>query len=370
MTAIFANVAGAVGFSVKLFTSLVTSLVLMLIFLAIAKIIRGLIGLLVHHRTAESAPTFRAHADRIQKDLIYLTHIALIGYWTYLVFAQFGLLYYLERWWHAITDIAWQIGEVTISIGALIDFSIVLLATWLVARLSDILLDLELFSRYQFPRGVPAAIKMITRYLIITVGTIFALTVLGIKLTDLSLIAGALGVGIGFGLRNIMANFVSGLLLVFERPVQQGDAVEVGGVFGDVQKIGIRATTIKTYDGSEVIVPNADFITKEVTNWTLSSKSRRIKMVYKTALDSDPYHVIETIRQAVEAQSEIRTDPKPKVLFDGYGDYFLQFTVYFWVDEKLLDIKSQTALAIYEALKTANIQIPTPPALIQHKGEI
>ena len=363
-----ANMVGAVNLSVKLLASLITSLFLFMIFMVLARIFRGLIVMFVRRRSIESKHLLQEYAHQIQNYLTFVVNFFLMAYWLYLVLRQFGLFYYVENWWRTLMAVSWKIGEVVVSVGSIVDFILVLALTWFLTRFITVMLDLELFSRYEFPRGVPAAIQMIVRYLIITVGVVFALTVLGIKLTDLSLIAGALGVGIGFGLRNIMANFVSGLLLIFERPVQQGDVVEVGGVFGDVQNIGVRATTIKTYDGSEVIVPNADFITKEVINWTLSSKSRRVKMQYKVAFGNDPRQVIEIIRSAIEKHPGIRKEPAPKVLFDGYGDYYLEFTVYFWVDEKLLDIKSETAINIYEALTEAGIEMPVPFSRISYEN--
>lgn len=127
-----------------------------------------------------------------------------------------------------------------------------------------------------------------------------------------------------------------------------------------MQRIGVRATTIKTYDGSEVIVPNADFITKEVTNWTLSSKLRRVKMAYKVAFGNNPRDVIAIIHNVIATHPDIKSDPAPKVLFEGYGDYYLEFMVYFWVEERLLDIKSETAIAIYEALSAAGVSMPVP----------
>ncbi|WP_457596878.1 mechanosensitive ion channel family protein [Hydrogenimonas sp.] len=363
-----ANLLGAVNLALKLLSALVTSLLLLILFMVLARIFRGLVAMLVRHRARESHRLVRQEAERIENYLVFLIDTGLLLYWGYLVLKQFDLLFFVEEWWRHLMAHSWQIGRVTVSLGALVDFLLVLALTWFLTRLVTVLLELELFSRYRFPRGVPAAIQMIVRYLIITVGVVFALTVLGVRLTDLSLIAGALGVGIGFGLRNIMANFVSGLLLVFERPVQQGDVVQVGQVFGDVQKIGVRATTIKTYDGSEVIVPNADFITKEVTNWTLSSKSRRVKLTYRVAPGAHPRQVIALIGEAIEKIDGIRSDPAPKILFDGFGDYYLEFVVYFWVDERVLDIKSEAGIAIFKALESAGIRMPTPHSTVQYEN--
>ena len=154
--------------------------------------------------------------------------------------------------------------------------------------------------------------------------------------------------------------------MIFERPVQLGDVVEMNKIFGDVHRIGIRATTIKTYDGSEVIVPNADFMTKEVTNWTLSSKLRRVKMAYKVAFGNHPREVIRIIIGVLNGHPGIKEDPAPKVLFEGYGDYYLEFMVYFWVEERIADIKSETAIAIYEALTEAGIKMPVPQSEVRY----
>ncbi len=357
---LLANLFGYYHLSHKLSNATLISLTIFMAFGVIAMVLGGLITMFVRRRSLESKHLLESYALQIENNLKFIVNGFLVLYWLYLVFKQFEISNFVAEWFAELMAMSWQIGDVTISVGSLVDFIIVLVLTTFLTRFVRIVLDLELFSRYEFPRGVPTAIQMMIRYLIIGVGILLALSVLGIKMSDLSLLAGALGVGIGFGLRNIMANFVSGLLMIFERPVQLGDVVEVDEVFGDVQRIGVRATTIKTYDGSEVIVPNADFITKEVINWTLSSKLRRIKMAYKVAFGNDPKEVIEIIKGVLLKHSDVKGDPEPKVLFEGYGDYYLEFTVYFWVEDRLLDIKSETAIDIYEALSEAGVRMPVP----------
>ncbi len=365
---IFANLLGAYNLAHRLTFSALVSLILFIAFTIIALVFNGLIVMLVRRRARNSSLLIDAYAEQIERQLKVLVNAALLLYWLYLVVKSFGVMNVIVEWFRRFLDLSWDIGNLHFSMAAIFNFLFILTITFFLTRFVRILLDLELFSRYRFPRGVPAAIQMILRYTILTVGVIVALHALGIELSDLSLLAGALGVGIGFGLRNIMANFISGIIMVFERPVQEGDVVQVDGTFGDVQKIGVRATTIKTYDGSEVIVPNADFVTKEVTNWTLSSKHRRVKMTYKVAFGNDPMKVIEIIRATIDRHPDVKRDPAPKVLFDGYGDYYLEFTVYFWVDERLLEIKSETAIAIYEALQEEGISMPVPFSSVRYEG--
>ncbi|HHH72361.1 MAG TPA: mechanosensitive ion channel [Sulfuricurvum sp.] len=355
-----ANLFGYYHLSHKLSNATLISMTIFMAFGVVAMVLGGLITMFVRRRSLESKHLLESYALQIENNLKFIVNGFLVLYWLYLVFNQFEISRFAQEYFTQLMAMSWQVGDVTISVGSLVDFIVVLVLTTFLTRFVRITLDLELFSRYEFPRGVPTAIQMMIRYLIIGVGILLALSVLGIRMSDLSLLAGALGVGIGFGLRNIMANFVSGLLMIFERPVQLGDVIEVDKVFGDVQRIGVRATTIKTYDGSEVIVPNADFITKEVINWTLSSKLRRIKMAYKVAFGNDPKGVIEIIKDVLLKHSDVKSDPEPKVLFEGYGDYYLEFTVYFWVEDRLLDIKSETAIDIYEALSEAGVRMPVP----------
>ncbi len=365
---IFGNLGGMYNLSHRLVLATLVSLILFVGFTVISMVFGGLIVMVVRRRALESSRLIDSYAAQIERQLKFIVNLFLIVYWFYLVLHSFGVIYLIEDAFGEFLALQWDIGNLHFSMAAIFNFFFVLTVTVFLTRFIRIFLDLEVFSRYRFPRGVPTAIQMITRYTVITIGVIVALHALGIELSDLSLLAGALGVGIGFGLRNIMANFISGIIMVFERPVQEGDVVQVDQTFGDVLKIGVRATTIKTYDGSEVIVPNADFVTKEVINWTLSSKHRRVKMAYKVAFGNNPKEVIDIIRRVIESHPDVKEDPEPKVLFEGYGDYFLEFTVYFWVDERLLDVKSETAIAIYEALNEAGVKMPVPLSNVRYEG--
>jgi small-conductance mechanosensitive channel len=197
-------------------------------------------------------------------------------------------------------------------------------------------------------------------------GILIALSSLGIDLGKFGLLAGALGVGLGFGLQNIIANFVSGLILAFERPIQVGDTVQVDTVFGNVQSIGVRSSTIKTFDGSEVIVPNADLISNRVTNWTLSDKRRRMELPVKVAFGYDPHQVLELILSVAKKHPDVLEDPEPFSVFNGFGDNYLDFTLYYWIPTNLFfKVKTEVALGVHDLLISKGIEPPIPQRAVK-----
>jgi small-conductance mechanosensitive channel len=224
------------------------------------------------------------------------------------------------------------------------------------------LLEDEVFPRVTLPRGVPNALAAASRYAILLLGFLFAVAAAGAELSRFAVLAGAFGVGIGFGLQNVVNNFISGLILLFERPVQVGDHVELGGVLGEVRRIGIRSSTIRTFQGAEVIVPNGNLIADALTNWTLSDERRRIELPVGVAYGTDPERVLALLREVALANPQVLHDPEPLALFLGFGASSLDFELRAWVGEldTFLVTKSALAVAVYRALGEAGIEIPFP----------
>jgi small-conductance mechanosensitive channel len=176
-----------------------------------------------------------------------------------------------------------------------------------------------------------------------------------------TLLAGAFGVGLGFGLQNVVNNFVSGLILIFERPIQVEDVVEVGGIQGRVKRIGIRASTVRTWSGAEVIVPNGDLISQQVTNWTLSDRLRRMEVAVGVKYGTDPQRVIDLLLETVTRHPDVLDDPEPVALFQGFGASSLDFVVRAWTaGESWWTVNSDLTVAVNNALKEADIEIPFP----------
>jgi small-conductance mechanosensitive channel len=167
------------------------------------------------------------------------------------------------------------IGEISVTLGSVLLFlAAVYVAFWIARTMRAVLRD-EILGRMHLPRGVANSVATLTYYALVVIGLLVALAAAGFEVGQLAIVVGALGVGIGFGLQNVVNNFVSGLILMFERPIQPGDIVEITGTSGKVSEIGMRATTLTTAEGADVIVPNGTLLSEKLINWTLRDTSRR-----------------------------------------------------------------------------------------------
>lgn len=180
-------------------------------------------------------------------------------------------------------------------------------SAFLLSRFVNFVLQEDIYPRFSLERGTPYAISTLLRYVILLLGFFLAVAAVGFDLTKFTILVGAFGVGIGFGLQNIINNFVSGLILLFERPVKVGDSVKVADATGTVRRIGIRASLVQTWDNAKIIVPNSKLISKSVTNWTFSSQQRGIEVPVGVVYGTDPKFVIELLQNIV-AQHPLVTE--------------------------------------------------------------
>ena len=189
-----------------------------------------------------------------------------------------------------------------------------------------------------------------------------AMAMLGFSIDRIALLVSALGVGIGFGLGNLVNNIVSGFIILSERPVRVGDRVQLDDLLGEVTQIGIRASRVRTFDGADVIVPNGDFISARVVNWTLSDSKRRIVLPVGVAYGTPPKKVLEVLEIVVRESPHVLSEPESQVLFRGFGDSSLDFEVRIWTESAIgwLAVQSELAVATSAALEEAGIQIPFP----------
>jgi potassium-dependent mechanosensitive channel len=210
--------------------------------------------------------------------------------------------------------------------------------------------------------GMSYATSSLINYVIIALGFIVGIGVMGVNLNRVSVLAGAFGVGIGFGLQSVVNNFVSGLILLFERPVHAGDTIEIGEVQGEVRRIGIRASTVRTWQGADIIVPNAQFITEKVTNWTLRDQLRRIDLPLGVNYGAAPQKVLELLEKVANANYRVLRDPPPRGLFMGYGDSTINFELRAWTDQynNWQIIRSELAVAVYDAVYEAGMTFSFP----------
>ncbi len=258
----------------------------------------------------------------------------------------------------------YNIGKISFTFGEVFTFIFILLVAFLITSFISVVFDESNFSNkatFKFPKGVPAAISLVIRYLIIAFGIILALSSLGIDLSQFNLMAGALGLGIGFGLQTIVSNFISGLILVFERPILIGDSVEVNNLLGRVSRIGVRSSSITTFDGAEVVVPNNNLIANDLINWTLSSNIKRVEIHIGATYDADPNIVLKILADAAIEGPHVLKNPAPEALFNDFGESSLNFILRFWVYyENALQAKSAVSIIVYNNFKAAGIVIPFP----------
>jgi small-conductance mechanosensitive channel len=254
------------------------------------------------------------------------------------------------------------IGTWALSVGTIVVFVLSLWLAVLASKVTGAVLREEVLSRMALPRGVPDAASRVTQYAMLVLGFLFAFGAAGIDLTKLTIIVGALGVGIGFGLQNIVNNFISGLILLFERPIQIGDVVELEALMGTVKHIGIRASVIRTFSGAEVIVPNGDLISGRVINWTLSDQRRRVEIPVGVAYGSDPRRVIDVLGEVAQRHPDTIDDPPPATHFVGFGDSSLDFMIWAWTGrlDRWWQMRTEILTDAYAALAEAGIEIPFP----------
>jgi len=284
---------------------------------------------------------------------------AFIG-WVVYSLSRFRLLEPAYRIGSSVLQLGIDTGEVSVQLGDLLVFvGSIWLAFW-TARMVRRFLREELPSHNSLPRGARNSIASLSYYAMLLLGFLVALSAAGFKVSQLAIVFGALGVGIGFGLQNVVNNFVSGLVLMFERPIQPGDVVDAAGTSGTVRDIGLRATTIRTFDGADTVVPNGLLLSGSLTNWTMFDQHRRFEVSVGVAYGSDPAQVMGILLATAVQTPGVAQQPAPTALLTSYGDSSLDFTVRVWVVDvgAWLNVRSDLLARILSGLAGAKISIP------------
>jgi small-conductance mechanosensitive channel len=221
----------------------------------------------------------------------------------------------------------------------------------------------RVLGRTRFDPALQFAVARFTGYVFIVLGFYICLTLVGINLSSLAILAGAVGVGIGFGLQNIVNNFVSGLIILAERPISIGDRVEVAGVAGQVRAINLRSTLVVTNDNISIIVPNGNFISEVVTNWSHGDPKVRFRIPFGVAYGSDVEKLKRVVLELASQHPAALKDPAPDLFFDGFGDSSLNFELVVWSAEmtfKPRRFRSDLNYAVEAALRKNGIEVPFP----------
>jgi potassium-dependent mechanosensitive channel len=273
-----------------------------------------------------------------------------------------GVYHNFGQAWGKLTGYGIEVGQIHLSLAMVL---LSLLVIYLSIQASwglRAVLDTQVFPHTAMDRGVSDAIKKLMHYSLVFVGFLLAMSLAGVEMRNFAVLAGAFGIGIGFGLQNIVNNFVSGLILLFERPIKVGDMIVVDEDWGTVRKIGLRSTVIETFDNAELIVPNSQLIAEKVTNWTLTTTRARVILPVGVAYGSRLELVMEILKEAALNHPLVLDDPNPSTLFVGFGDSSLDFELRCYIADvsKRLSVRSELGQYVDRRFREEGVEIPFP----------
>jgi small-conductance mechanosensitive channel len=366
--AVVANIIGNVSGAGVLTSGLLTSVFTALVVWVGAVVVRGAEAVILRTEVAQRLNMVRKNAANIRAVTGKLVRFAAIALWAVYTLAGFRIL-------EPVAGFVGKLFKFKISVGSFsispLGFVPVLVAMWLTFKISKLVrftLETDVMPRVELPRGVPSTISKIAHYIILLIGFFVVVAMLGLDFGKLAIILGALSVGIGFGLQNVVNNFISGLILLFERPIKEGDRIDLGTTSGVVRKIGMRASVVETWQGADVIVPNATLISSELVNWTLQDEVRRIDIQVGVAYGTDPERVLALLLEVARQHRDVLADPKPFAMFVRFGANSLDFELRAWAGGDFLRVGSELRVAVSRALREAGIEIPFPQVDLHLKG--
>ena len=357
-----ASAAGYVRLAVFIGSGILGSIFVALVLYAGVRVASALVAVGLSSRLGRGLRMVQRHRPLLERRTAGVLRWLAVAGWAIFALRHFGVWHPALSLTDAVLAAELHRGSLSISFGGILAFALTVVATFMLSAIIRFVLEEEAYPRLAPDRVLPYAVSALVHYALLLVGFLIGMAVLGVDLTKITIVAGALGVGIGFGLQGIVNNFVSGLVVLYERKINVGDAVQIGDLGGQVQQLGIRACTVRTWEGAEVIVPNASLISEKVANWTLSDRRRRVDFAVGVAYGTLPEKVADVLLGVARAHAEVVAVPAPVVLFLGFGESALRFELRVWTDrfDRWLQIQSELAGACYAALREAAIDIPFP----------
>jgi len=321
--------------------------------------IRALVPVAIGSTLGDVLTSLRRNADLFTRVTFGVAAALALFMWSRSALRRFRLLEPFTDRLDSMLSASASVGGLEISMGRVVAAVLLVGATWIVARVTRFALREEILPRLSLPVGAGYSVVSIVTYLIWGSGVLLAGAAAGLNATQLTVVFGALGVGIGFGLQNIVSNFVSGLILIFERPIKVGDRIETADYFGIVTGIGIRASTIRTFAGADVVVPNGNLVSREFVNWTRTDSIRRVEVRARVVHGTSPKAVLEILNRAAREHEKVLENPAPSSFMSAFGDVSLDFRLFAWVRvEDYLVVASDLHVTINEAFEQAGIKLP------------
>jgi small-conductance mechanosensitive channel len=361
-TILVANVGGYSALGAHLLEASLRTILLFLLGWILMAFGRGSLERFFKSASVTQVPLLQKNAATIVNVLSRLLDLAVGALVTVYFLVAWGLYDDVPQAIRSVMSVGFTIGSWRANLAHLLAAVLCLYGAVLASRALQIILADEVFPRRGVERGVQLSMGRLLHYAIVLVGFLLALGILGVNFTNVTIIGGALGVGIGFGLQTIVNNFVSGLILLFERPVRVGDYIEIGGLWAEIKKIGLRATVVETFDRADVVVPNSDLISNQVTNWTRSNRLMRIRIPVGVAYGSDVPLVMKILLDCAEDNPSVVSTPKTQVFFRGFGESSLDFEIRLHIldiDSRFI-VESEILQEIDRQFREAGVEIPFP----------
>jgi potassium efflux system protein len=331
-------------------------------FLVLDELLRALIA----SHAAQRLRMVRFHPDAVARAGRRVLRLFAVGTALFVTAVEFRIETPASRAVQALLRATLTLGSMSISIVSVLVFTVVLTLAVLLSRVASFVLSEEILPRLDLKRGIAFAVSVAARYLVLLAGFVLAAGAAGIDLSKVGFLAGAFGVGIGFGLQNLVSNFVSGLILILERPIRIDDAIEASGASGRVVRIGIRSSTVRTVDGADVFIPSADLISKSVTNWTRSDPSRRFDVPVGVAHGSAHETTARALLAAARRTQGVAVAPAPEAILDSFGASALVWHLRVWVGlAEAPTVLGQLNRAVDEELAKAGLEVALPQLDVQ-----
>jgi len=357
-----AEIIGQTVFAMRVFDALNRSVIFVLFGWMLITLIRGGLELIVKGSVFQKISLLDKNADVILRRMMLLVHILI---WTFIfsnILVDWGLFNLPSEAIQGFLALGFTVGEKKITIGLVFSAVAILYGSFIVSWAVQTVFMEEVLRRRQVELGVRMSMARLVHYVLVLVGFMIALSALGFDLKNITILGGALGIGIGFGLQTVVSNFVCGLILLFERPLKVGDVIELGAKMGKVKKLGLRATVVQTFDQAEVVVPNTDLISNQVTNWTLADRRMRFTIPVGVAYGSNIELVMKTLTEIAEENTMVLKDPAPQVLFSALGASSLDFEFRIWLADfnDCRQVQSELLVEIDRRFRELEIEIPFP----------
>jgi small-conductance mechanosensitive channel len=354
-----ANAAGYVALSNLLGNTVLRSMYIGLILYAAVEILDVLMELALRVRPLTLFGMVRRHRELLRRRMRTVLNAAAFLWWLLFVLDRLAVRDRVIGGLSAALSAELNVGAISVSLADVLAFVVAVWASFIVSRFVLFVLDEEIYPHARLKRGLPYAISRTLHYAILVAGFFVAMGVIGVDMTKFTILAGAFTVGVGFGLQNIFNNFVSGMILLFERPVQVGDVIQVEDVSGVIERIGIRASIVRTSNGSEVIVPNSKLISERLVNWSFSGRQRGIEVPISVVLGSDPARVIAVLERVAGDHPNVLKQPAPHALLVRLGPDWMGFELraYTHEVEDWMQVRSELAVAVTAALVAEEIKL-------------